>query len=520
MRCPGCDLFHPTQYDTCINCGIKLASSDDSKEGAVTATQVEDEAAPRSSKRRSKNLQLESRAGSPAMAALLTAVVIVLLVGGATFFFLTRSSDDQRLLQKGRTELDKGQYAFAVGTLKKAIDANPNSPQAHLLIARAYVGIDKIDDAWKEVDKAQKLGKGVATEPELASELANYYRLKKQYDKSIDLIKPLADKNLPGKRAELSDLNALQGDEALNNGNLEKALKSWELVQEMKAGVRYGEAQARLATIYEKLAKKLAAEKKDDEALSYLAKLTAISKNPKYYETAADIYERKKSLDSAIGQLREALELSNSQRLQRKLASLLARRGKEMLDNGQQNQGYAYLQQARSIDPSSALPEVTLKKIKVTVDKGTKMPMITGEVWNPNRRSVGNLTLKVELYDSKKLVNIYEKETRLVDEFTRPLKARQSKNFSFISDTYAPMNGNYEFKVFINGSLYKAYKYEKWIAPVVTQEPKEKTDEKTEIPKMPPLKLPGSQDDKPTGTQSSKSSEISPEEKTLRDLDF
>lgn len=185
----------------------------------------------------------------------------------------------------------------------------------------------------------------MATEPELASDLANYYRLRKQYEKSIDLIRPLADQNIPGKRGELADLNALAGDEALSSGDLEKALRSWEEVQTLKEGSRFGEAEARLATIYEKLAKQFAAEKKDDEALAYLAKLTAINKNPKHYETSAEIYEKSDKLELAIDQLRKALELSASPRLQRKLATLLARRGKEMLDAGQSETGYAYLQQ-------------------------------------------------------------------------------------------------------------------------------------------------------------------------------
>ena len=519
MRCPGCDLFHPAQYDTCINCGIAL-SGEDSEKGAAVATD-EGNAAPSSkSKRRSKNLNLESRAGSPAFAGMMLAVAIVLIAGGATFFFLTRSSDDSRLLSKGREELSKGQYAFAVGTLKKAIEADPNNPKSHLLIARAYVGIDKVDDAWKAIDKAQKLGEGVAEEPELASDLANYYRLRKQYERSIDLIRPLANKNIPGKRAELADLNALAGDEALAEGDLDKALLLWEEVKEIKEGSRFGEAEARLSTIYEKLSKKLSAEKKDDEALSYLAKLTALSKNPKYYETAAEIYERSEKLELAIDQLRKALELSNSPKLQRKLATLLARRGKEMLDQGQNETGYAYLQQARSIDPSSSLPEVTLKKISIGMDKATRMPMISGEVWNPTTRSINTLSLKVELYDSKKLETIYSKETRLVDEFVRPLRAKQSKDFSFISDTYAPMNGTCEFKIFIDGSLYKAYKFEKRTAPQAPVETEEKNDV-NKAPVMPPLKLnnlesPQEESNKPV----SPTREISPEEKTLRDLDF
>ena len=104
---------------------------------------------------------------------------------------------------------------------------------------------------------------------------------------------------------------------------------------------------------------------------------------------------------------------------------------KEMLDKGQHETGYAYLQQARSIDPTSSLPEVTLRHVKVGVDRATRMPMIEGEIWNPKNKSIGRLSLSVELYDSKKLQTIFKKETRIVDEFVRPLKGKQSKQFSF-----------------------------------------------------------------------------------------
>lgn len=546
MRCPGCNLFHPAHYDTCISCGVSLKAESNPEERAAVTTEVADAAAPsgKNSKRRSKNLNLESRAGTPVFAGVLFGLVILLLAAGATFFFLTRSGDDTRLVKKGRMELDKGQYAFAVSSLKKAIEADPNNPRAYLLMARAYVGIDQVDEAWEAIGKAQKLGKGVATEPELASDLANYYRLRKQYEKSIDLIRPLADQNIPGKRGELADLNAMAGDEALNNGDLEKALRSWEEVQTLKEGSRFGEAEARLATIYEKLAKQFAADKKDDEALAYLAKLTAINKNPKHYETSAEIYEKSDKLELAIDQLRKALELSASPRLQTKLATLLARRGKEMLDAGQSETGYAYLQQARSIDPSSALPEVTLKQVQIGIDPSTKMPMITGEVWNPGTRSVGQLSLKVELYDSKSLQTVFSKETKLVDEFVRPLKAKESKEFTFISDTPARADGTMEFHVYIDGSLYKAYKFEKRRAPAAVAESTNTPVAESEVapqpvlrpaikaPKMPPLNYggaptPGSAP-VPRGqtttttptTQPGGTPSTTPEEKTLQDLDF
>src|SRR5690606_5082995 len=132
----------------------------------------------------------------------------------------------------------------------------PDDPRAHLLLARAYVGINDVDKAWESISRAQQLGEGVVAEPDLASDLANYYMKKKNYEKAIGLLRPLAKRDVKGKKAELADLDAAYGDEMLAAGNLDKALACWEEVRELRTGSRFGEAEARLATIYEKFANK------------------------------------------------------------------------------------------------------------------------------------------------------------------------------------------------------------------------------------------------------------------------
>jgi|AGTN01.3.fsa_nt_gi Flp pilus assembly protein TadD, contains TPR repeats len=392
----------------------------------------------------------------------LVALGILLLATGATVFFLTRSPDNERFISKGRTELSRGQYAFAVDTLNKAAAATPNDPRVYLLLARAYVGINDVEKAWASISKAQQLGEGVVAEPDLASDLANYYMKKKDYDKAIDLLRPLAKGNIEGKKQELADLDAAYGDELLSKGDLGKALRCWEEVRDLRAGSRFGEAEARLSTIYEKYATKLSGEEKDDEAIAYYGKLTALAQNPKYYLALADIYERKKQLEMAIDQMRKAIKMSNSPELQHRLSGLLARRGKELLDQGDDTVGYAYLQQAKSVDPSSAsVPDVTLKNIDIGIDTSTRMPRIAGEVWNPMDKSIGTLNLKAELYDTENSISLWSKEQRIVDEFMKPLGSHEAQPFHFTAGSSAKFDGTVEFRMYVDGSLYKAYKLEK-----------------------------------------------------------
>jgi len=548
MRCPKCDLYHPhNRFHTCISCGTSLvgissdpedtippsdlnssSGSESESESHVYVREGEgpsfDEASAPGSKRRSKNLKIQTQHGIPTSVGILTGVLIVLIFAGATFFFFTKPKDYDRLLDKGRGELGRGQYAFAVDTLKKAIASSPKDPHAYLLLARAYIGIDKEKEAMDSISKAQQLGQGVVAEPSLASDMANYYRLRRQYEKAINLLRPLAQKDIAGKKAELADLDALWGDEALRNSDFDTALTCWEEVKNLGVGSRFSEAEARLATIYEKLAEKLASGGKESEALGYLGKLTNISRNPKHFERAADIYAESGKLELAISQLREALKLGSSPNLERKLSTLLAKRGKELLDAGQSDTGYAYLQQARSIDPSSALPEVTLRHVVLS---GGGAPKISGEVWNPRSNKISALAIKAELYDLVDGNVIWAKETKVVDEFVPPLGEHQSRHFEFVSGIKPPNLANCEFKIYLDGALYKAYPMDKTKQSKETAKNSDTTsgEHKSDSDAG---KEKTAQDPTPANTDAAvdplmgddKKATQSTEEKTLKDLDF
>jgi len=394
----------------------------------------------------------------PTAFGILVSLIVLMLSAGATFFFLTRSPDRDRLLKQGEKELANGQYAFAVSTLTKASATDKKDPKVFLELARAYVGIDQIGKAWDCISHAQQLGAGVVAEPALASDLANYYRQHGKYDKALDLLRPLAKADIPGKKAELADLDALWGDEALRNGKLELALRCWEEVRDLREGSRYEESQPRLATIYEKLANVAAAEGDNIKALDYLAKLNCISQNAKNYELAANLYDRSGRLELAIEQVRKGLSLSNhDQILERKLGDLLRKRGQELLDKGESESGLAYLQQAKSLDPSRPCPEVTLRDVLCDLDELTHLPHLKGEIWNAGEKNIDGLTIRIELYDTQGAKTLWNKENRIIDAFVPPLESKQSKPFEIIANVPVKANGLTQFKVYLDGILYKAY---------------------------------------------------------------
>jgi hypothetical protein len=102
-----------------------------------------------------------------------------------------------------------------------------------------------------------------------------------------------------------------------------------------------------------------------------------------------------------------------------------------------------------------------LKNVDIGIDTASRFPRIAGEVWNPTDKNIGSLTLKAELYDTTNGISLWSKEQRIVDEFMKPLGSKESQPFHFTAGSSAKFDGTTEFRVYVDGSLYKAYKLEK-----------------------------------------------------------
>ena len=565
MRCPTCGTSHPPTYEQCVSCGDSLFVEDPidlesdqearSPQGERASAQkkhrldvsnrqvdLEYSSIPEpSSKRRSKSLRFDLKSNVPSRYGIAVAATILLVTAGATFFFLTRQPEQNALLAEGLKQIQLGQYAFAVETLTRAQAQDKKDPKILLALAKAYLGSDQIEKAWDAISQAQQLGKGVTEDPDLASQLANYYKQRGQWEKAINLLRPLAQKNVAGKRAELADLAALWGDNELREGHADKALLLWEEVKSLNEGSRYTEADARLATIYKKLSDSYAGQNKDKEALSYLSKLNAIADNPRNYEMASDLYARSGQLELAIDQLRKASNLQGAdENIKRKLAALLTRRGKELMDNGDNDTGYAYLQQAKSMDPSHALPSITLKSVKIDQSG----PRIAGQVYNPTQDAINALTMRVDLVDTRSGNRVlWTREQKVIDEYVAALGAKDSRNVEFNAGIPVKGDGSFAFQVFFDGKLYNTYPIGKKAKGTVGDEPakaksgdgadtakEQKTDDSlygdttgntAPVPgNNTTTSSPSSTSTGASPAQTEDKKAPSPEEKTLQDLNF
>ena len=398
------------------------------------------------------------RRGLPIGVGIGIAAFILCASGGVTFFFLTKPPEDQRLLLEGQKELRDGQFAFALKTLTKAQKGKPDDPRILLSLARAYVGVDQVEKAWECITQAQQLGAGVVAEPQLASDLANYYRQRNQYQRAVELLRPLAANNVAGKKAELADLDASWGDDCLRDGDYKQAMKCWEEVRDMHEGSRMVEADSRLSSIYQKIADQMSMKGDSEEALKYLSKLNVMAPSSSSYEKTADLYQKQGKLELAIDQMRKAVKLAGDATfLNKKLAALMVTRGKELLDSGESDAGYGYLQQAQALDPKAKAPPATVRNVHIEVEPATGFVHASGEVWNPGSEVMNSLTLRGELYDSKFSKAVWSKDQRVVDEFVPPLGPRESRAFDMVSGVGAGDPNATQFRVYLNGALYKAY---------------------------------------------------------------
>ena len=113
---------------------------------------------------------------------------------------------EQQLIQRAKDYEDKGDFKTGVIELKNALQKNPNSPQARLLLGEIYLKDGMGAEAESELQKAQKLGVSQETIKPLLGEAL---LLMGKYDRVLAEIQPDDTTSKPEPGAHLS--NARRG---------------------------------------------------------------------------------------------------------------------------------------------------------------------------------------------------------------------------------------------------------------------------------------------------------------------
>ena len=123
---------------------------------------------------------------------------------------------EQQLIQRAKDYEDKGDLKAGVIELKNALQKNPNSPQARLLLGEIYLKSGMGAEAENELQKAQKLGVSQETIKPLLGEAL---LLMGKYDRVLAEIQPGDTTSKPN----LARIYQMRGEALLKTGKLQEA---------------------------------------------------------------------------------------------------------------------------------------------------------------------------------------------------------------------------------------------------------------------------------------------------------
>lgn len=129
---------------------------------------------------------------------------------------------EQEYIQRAKDFEDSGNLKSSIIELKNAIQKNPDSPQARLLLGQVYLKAGMGAEAEKELGQAVRLGvKPESIKPQLGEALM----LMGEYARVLDEIHP-ADQT---SRANLARIYQIRADAMLKKGQLKDACKLFQL---------------------------------------------------------------------------------------------------------------------------------------------------------------------------------------------------------------------------------------------------------------------------------------------------
>lgn len=246
-----------------------------------------------------------TRTSAP-VAALLILPFLAAPLGGCDS---TAHLTEQEHIQRAKDFEDKGQIKGSIVELKNAIQKNPDSPQARLLLGQVYLKAGMGAEAEKEFTRAQKLGVSQETiKPQLGEALL----LMGEYKRVLDEIQP-GDQTT---KTNLARIWQLRADALLNLGQLKDACSLYQQsldADKNNPSTYCGLAQCAIAhsdlpKAKERLEAALKVDSKSTAALYLMAALLELESKP---DDATRIYRQ--ILANNPTQIRAQLAIANLQ---------------------------------------------------------------------------------------------------------------------------------------------------------------------------------------------------------------
>ena len=157
-------------------------------------------------------------------------------------------------IQRAKDFEDKGNLKAGVIELKNAIQKNPDSAQARLLLGEIYLRLGKGDEAEKEFARTQKLG---VNRESIKPQLGKALLLMGEYRRVLAEIQPSEQTS----KANLARIYQMRGEALLKTGKLQEACNLFQQSQESDNGY---------VPAYRGLARCAVAQRNLDEAKAHL----------------------------------------------------------------------------------------------------------------------------------------------------------------------------------------------------------------------------------------------------------
>lgn len=147
---------------------------------------------------------------------LIAMTAILVFAGGISLPGCHRNSNltEQERIQRAKDFEDKGNLKGSIVELKNAIQKNPNSPQARLLLGQIYLKAGMGAEAEKELTKAEKLG---VNHESIQPQLGEALLLMGEYKRVLNEIQA----GTQTSRINLARIQQIRADALLNQGKIE-----------------------------------------------------------------------------------------------------------------------------------------------------------------------------------------------------------------------------------------------------------------------------------------------------------
>ena len=151
----------------------------------------------------------------------LTLLLVLSLSGAIGGCDATASLTEQEHIERAKDYEDQGNLRGSIVELKNAIQKNPDSPQARLLLGQVYLKAGFGADAEKEFTRAEKLGVSRET---LKPQLGDALLLMGEYQRVLDEINPGEQTS----RANLARIHQIRADALLRKGQIQDACNLYQ----------------------------------------------------------------------------------------------------------------------------------------------------------------------------------------------------------------------------------------------------------------------------------------------------